>query len=73
MSGTAQAQKTPTTRKTGLLMDHPSLGVGIGGGQVIVAFDVSDAVAKSGDYEEAGWVGPAETDDLSGLRGRIAL
>ena len=54
-------------------MDHPSLGVGIGGERLMVAFDVSDAVANSGDCEEADCVGPAEAADLSGLGGMIAL
>jgi condensin complex subunit 2 len=57
----------------GLLMNHLSLGVGIDGGGLRVVFDASDAVAKSGDDEEADEVEPAETVDLSELRGRVAL
>ena len=56
----------------GLLMNHLSLGVGIDGGGLRVVFDASDAVAKSGDDEEADEVEPPETVDLSELRGRIA-
>lgn len=54
----------------GLLMNHLSLGVGIDGGGLRVVFDASDAVAKSGDDEEADEVEPVDTVDLSELRGR---
>jgi len=55
----------------GLLMNHLSLGVGIDGGGLRVVFDASDAVAKSGDDEEADEVEPVETVNLSDLRGGI--
>ena len=42
------------------------------GGGLRVAFNASDAVAKSGDDEEADEVKLVETVDLSELRGRIA-
>ena len=54
----------------GLLMNHLSLGVGIDGGGLRVVFDASDAVAKSGDDEEADEVEPVDTIDLSELRGK---
>ena len=53
----------------GLLMNHLSLGVGIDGEGLRVVFDASDAVAKSGDEEEADEVEPVDTVDLSELRG----
>jgi len=37
----------------GLLVNNLNLGVGIGGGELRVVFYASDAVAKSGDGEEA--------------------
>jgi len=37
----------------GLLMNHLSSGVGIDEGGLMIVFDASDAVAKSGDGEEA--------------------
>lgn len=54
----------------GLLMNHLSLGVGIDGEGLRVVFDAGDALAKSGDDEEADEVEPVDTVDLSELRGR---
>jgi condensin complex subunit 2 len=47
----------------GLLMNHPSLGVGIDGRSLGVMSYASDAVVVSGDDEEGAGVEPVETVD----------
>ncbi|KAF9643219.1 hypothetical protein BDM02DRAFT_3132570 [Thelephora ganbajun] len=54
-------------------MIHLSLGVGVDGGGLRVVFDASDAVAKSGDDEEADEVEPVETVDLRELKDHSSM